>query len=336
MLLARVLRISVARAGTGQYTYLTTERSEPLVFAIVLNFDSLEDSVACIACLRAATYPALRVLVIDNASPDGSGERLRAQLAKDEFVQLSRNTGYAGGNNAGIRFALERGAEYVLIVNPDVRIPPSAIETYVRTAASNPAIGGINSLQVCEDGVTIDEYFRLGVLADAGVNATKADDPAVPLLCEVKRLYGAALFLTRRAVEAVGGFDPLYFAYGEEIDLCRRLRLHGFKLVVTRDDPVNHLRTKEKTDPSRFVVFLRLKSTYLDRLKDPQVRFSVALRYVVTLFWRDLLRRRDGEYPFSHFEVSRGQVVRAGWWTLSHLPSIYSHRKREIAGRAHV
>lgn len=311
-------------------------KSQPLVYALVLNFGSYEDTLECVACLRATSYPALRILVIDNASPDGSGERLRAAMPAAEFLQLHRNTGYAGGNNVGMRLALERGAAHIFIVNPDVRLPPDAIAAYVETAASDATIGGINSLQVTDDKVTIDDYFRRGVLGDSAVRAEYANDATLPPVLEVKRLYGAALFLTRRAIETVGGFDPLYFAYGEEIDLCRRLRLHGFKLVVTRDCPVVHLRTKERTAPSPFVVYLRLKSTYLDRLKDPQVRFAVALRYVVRLFWRDLRQRRSGEYPFSHFKVTLGQILRAGWWTLSHLPAIYQHRMREIAGRAHV
>ena len=311
--------------------------SAPPVWALVLNYGSYEDTLGCVEALRRVEYPQLRILVLDNASPDGSGPRLRQQLGTDEFVQLPVNTGYAGGNNAGMRMAIDGGAQYVFIVNPDARVAPGCIAHFVALCEADHDIGALNSIEVERDGVTIDPFFVVSVMAGAGFNVQRADDPAIPAVFVAPRLFGAAFFLPVRAIEKVGSFDPLYFAYWEEFDLCRRLQLHGFKLVVTREVPVVHLRTNEHRGVSRFVVFLRLKSTYLERLKDPAVRFPVALRYIAHKFWRHLLHGgRATEYPFDLHDIDRATVIKAGWWIVTHLRAISRHRQLEIRGRAHI
>jgi hypothetical protein len=304
---------------------------------LVLNYNSADDTLGCVEALRKVDYPALRILVLDNASPDGSGALLAQRLPAHEFVQLGSNTGYAGGNNTGIRLAIAGGARYVFIVNPDARVAPGCVAHFVALCEADRSIGGMNAIEVERDGVTVDPFFAHSVMADAGLPVRRTDDPTVPPVFVAPRLFGAALFLPVHAIEQAGGFDPLYFAYWEEFDLCRRLRLHGFRLVVTRECPVVHLRTNEHRGVSRFVVFLRLKSTYLERLKDPAVRFSVALRYVAQRFWRHLRHGgRADEYPFSLHPIDRATVVKAGWWTLLHLGAIFRHRQLEIRGRAHV
>lgn len=315
----------------------TTRADAPTVWALVLNYGSYEDTLGCVEALRKVTYPQLRILVLDNASPDGSGPRLRQQLGAGEFVQLPVNTGYAGGNNTGIRMALDGGAQYVFILNPDARVAPECVSHFVDLCEADRKIGAVNSIEVEHDGVTIDPFFARSVMADAGVAAQRADDPTIPSTFMAPRLFGAAFFLPVHAIEKVGGFDPLYFAYWEEFDLCRRLQLHGLKLLVTRETPVVHLRTNEHRGVSPFVVFLRLKSTYLERLKDPAVRFPVALRFLARKFWRHLRHGgRANEYPFNLHDIDRATVIKAGWWVATHLGTIFRHRQLEVWGRAHV
>lgn len=329
---------SAAPAPTGTVTgRAAAERPVPSVWALVLNFNSHDDTLGCVAALRGSDYPGLHILVLDNASPDGGGKLLQAALCDDEFVQLPINTGYAGGNNEGISRALAGGARYVFIVNPDARVAPHCVSRFVASCETDPGIGALNSIEVERDGVTIDPFFARSVMADAGVVALRADDTRIPAAFTAPRLFGAALFLPAHAIERVGGFDPLYFAYWEEFDLCRRLQLHGYKLLVSSAAPVVHLRTNEHRGVSRFVVFLRLKSTYLERLKDPGVHFSVALRFVARKFWRQLLRGgARNEYPFTLHKIDRGLILQSGWWVLRHIVAIRRHRELEIRGRAHV
>lgn len=330
-------RQSLMENGPDVQNGCASTAREPPVWALVLNYGSYEDTLGCIEALRQVDYPGLRILVLDNASPDGSGERLRQRLDAHEFVQLPVNTGYAGGNNTGMRMAIDGGAQYVFIVNPDARVARACVGHFVALCEADRSIGAVNSIEVQHDGVTIDPFFASSVMADAGIAAQRADDPTIPETFDAPRLFGAAFFLPVHAIRKVGGFDPLYFAYWEEFDLCRRLQLHGFRLLVTRQVPVVHLRTNEHRGVSRFVVFLRLKSTYLERLKDPAVRFPVALRYVSRKIWRHLRHGgRANEYPFNLHEIDRATVAKAAWWIVTRLGGIHRHRQMEIRGRAHV
>ena len=119
---------------------------EPLVYLLVLNYGSPEDCVACIAAIRRLNFPRMRLLVIDNASPDNSLERLRPILEADELLVLPENTGYVGGNNEGMRIALENGADYIFIINPDVRISPDSMPSYLAVMEKDPTILALNPI----------------------------------------------------------------------------------------------------------------------------------------------------------------------------------------------
>jgi GT2 family glycosyltransferase len=298
-----------------------------LVYALVLNYMSLEDTIECVETLRRQDHPNVRLLVIDNASPDGSGDALGRRFDAAEFLQLPTNNGYAGGNNAGIRVALEQGADYVFVVNPDIRVGEGAVSRCVELMQQDPTIGAVNPIQLDRSGERLDEKFRVGIFAGHGLA-----EPTVPVTAEgtwdTLTLYGAALMLSRETLGQVGGFDPLFFAYGEEEDLARRIRRKGRRLVVTSAAVVRHLRTKEG-QTSDFVLFLRIKGAYLYTLKDPSAGFHQSLRRVLADMARDLRRRRADQYPFKQFPVTRWHVVRAINWIVRHLPEIYRHRSME-------
>jgi GT2 family glycosyltransferase len=311
--------------------------SNEAVFAIVLNYCSLEDTLGCVSRVRASRGADVRVLVMDNASPDGSGLALARQLPADEFVQLKRNTGYAGGNNAGIRLAIARGARHVLVLNPDVRVGPKAVARYCEILAERPDVGALNSIQVGPDGETIDSGFRSGILTPLGYAGRRLRDNVFPPLFEAPRwLLGAALMLPVSTLERVGGFDPLFFAYGEEIDLCRRIRLHGLTLAITAEEPIVHLRTPRTHPSADRLAFLVLKGHLLYLAKDPAVPVSRALRTVFRQLLAALVGRPPGTYPFSRQTFTGPQIARAIAWFTAHGYQIRTHRLMDRAGRAYL
>ncbi len=92
----------------------------PKVFAVVVCMNEREDVIRCVRSLLETEYPGIRVIVVDNASTDGSVEALRAEYPSMQILRNERNVGYAAGANCGIRVALEQGAEYVLVSNSDI------------------------------------------------------------------------------------------------------------------------------------------------------------------------------------------------------------------------
>src|SRR5712692_7725778 len=99
---------------------MATEKAnlpEPLVYVLLLNWNNWKDTNECLASLRNLDYDGWKVIVLDNGSTDGSVQRIREKHPEVEIMELGENLGFAKGNNAGIRAALERGAEYVWVLN---------------------------------------------------------------------------------------------------------------------------------------------------------------------------------------------------------------------------
>jgi GT2 family glycosyltransferase len=268
-------------------------------------------------------------MVIDNQSPDGSGSKLESVLAPEEFLQLPVNIGYAGGNNEGMRLAMSMGADYIFIVNPDVRLEAGCINTYIESMETDEKIFALNPIQINGEG-EIDKFFGREMFESNGHKI-----PALPLanelVWEVKTLFGAAIFISRAAIEKVGGFDPLYFAYWEEIDLCRRIKYHGGKLVVISSSPVMHLRSYVKRTPDPRRQFLRLKGSYLFILKDFNRSLHGQLKIVVREVRSSIINGSKGEFGWT-----RWQHLLALLWCIANLLKIARHRVVEKSGRSHV
>ena len=135
------------------------------VFIVVLNYKNLADTVACLASLRKITYNRYRIVVVDNDSQDGSYESLKEQETDCCIIQSGENRGYAAGNNIGIRYALEQGADYVCILNNDVEVEPDFLTKLVQYMESEPDVG--------MTGPVVYEYDQREKIQSAGFSICK-------------------------------------------------------------------------------------------------------------------------------------------------------------------
>lgn len=312
----------------------------PLVHVVVLNYNSFDDTIGCVESVRQNKYPGLRLLVVDNNSPDGSGKRLAEFIPSSEFMQLRRNTGYAGGNNAAIRKALDAGTDYILILNPDIRLPGTAIRDYVNALESNPEIAVLSPIQLKCEGGEIDEKFERGILMRHGIFPGELRDCPAGTVRPVSLVFGAVMMIRAETFWTIGGFDPLFFAYGEEEDFCRRVRRRGLEIAITTDSPAVHLRTNERYNVSSRILFLRTKGAYLLSMKDRTYPFHIAAARVFLQVLRDLFSPNRRRYPFSHYPVTWRHVLLSFVWLTIHLPAIFLHRRADGAigpylGNAH-
>jgi hypothetical protein len=199
------------------------------VAAVVLSWNGREDTLAC---LRSLEGEHADVIVVDNASDDGTAEAITGA----EVIRNERNLGYAGGMNVGIRRALERGADAVLLLNNDVEIEPGAIDALVAAAAGTGA--------VCPVVVLADDPARIwyaGARFDPrrGYNGPMLTD-ALESVTETERICGAAVLMPREALEEVGTFNEQLFAYAEDADWSLRARERGLRLLVVPESRVRH------------------------------------------------------------------------------------------------
>ena len=116
--------------------------ADPLVYIIILSWNGKADTVECLRSLELLEYPNHKLLVVDNASSDGTAEAVRKEFPGVELIVNERNLRFAGGNNVGIRWALRHGADYVLIINNDTEVTAEMVSELVRVAESGRSLDG--------------------------------------------------------------------------------------------------------------------------------------------------------------------------------------------------
>jgi hypothetical protein len=225
--------------------WLGGARIEPKDVTIcVLNWKRSEETIDCLESLAQADLRGASVLVIDNGSGDGSPERIRARFPQQEILCLPRNEGYAGGNNAGIRAALQRGAKAVLLLNNDTRVAADFLEPLLWTlnvhgkaAAVSSAIMRMDHPEIL-DVAYLEVYFGHGIVYQRGVNALPGQGFDVRKKVDVA--VGCSVLMTAEAISHIGPLDEAYFAYHEEVDWCQRARAAGFEIYYDPYSRVYH------------------------------------------------------------------------------------------------
>ena len=208
------------------------------VAAVVLSWNGREDTLAC---LRSLLDEEVEAIVVDNASTDGSAEAVAREFPDVELIRNSENLGYAGGMNTGIRRALERGADHVLVLNNDVELEPGAVRALVAEA---DGAGAVCPLITFASDPEIVWYAGAPFDPRRGYNGRHRGfgRPAGQFtdVAETDRACGAAMLIPRAALEQVGLFDEDLFAYAEDTDWSLRARKAGFPVRVVPGARVRH------------------------------------------------------------------------------------------------
>lgn len=201
----------------------------------------LEDSIGKLRTIS----PNQAIIVVDNGSVDKGPDDIQSRWPEIELHRLPTNTGFAGGNNYGVKVALQRGYDAVFLLNVDTIIDEDFIAPCVSILEKQPEVGIV--------GPVVLEAFQDGVIQCAGgrirpmiLNFDSLDKGKKFIrrekLCEVGYVLGAAMLVRRAVFEQVGFFDEDYFpAYVEEADLCYRAKRAGYRSVVFHGCGIRHI-----------------------------------------------------------------------------------------------
>lgn len=230
-------------AGTANY-----RAPPPLVYAVVLTWNNFADTDECLASLAAQDYPNYRMVVVDNGSQDGSLARLKERWApRVRFLEMGTNLGVPAGYNAGLRLALDEGADYALLLNNDIVVAPDLIARLVEAFGRSPRLGAVGPVTVYYDAR--DRIWYAGGIYNQLLGYTRHAhmDKSLSVLghrcgrvSATDYVTGCAIMLSRRALLDVGLLDESYHLYQEDTDWCLRARLNGYICGVVNQPLVAH------------------------------------------------------------------------------------------------
>ncbi len=270
-----------------------TTATPPRVAIIILNWNGLEDTPACLASLNRLDYPAYDIVVVDNGSSDNSVAAIRAAYPQVTLIETGDNLGYVGGNNIGLKWAKAAGVDYALLLNNDTEVTPDFLSLLVETAEADPMIGIV--------GPTIYYFDRPEVIWSAGgIINWKRGNTCMIGLDEVDRgqfgqtpqpvdfVTGCALLIKMPLVEQVGPLDPRFFAYYEEAEWCVRVARAGYKILHVPQAKIWHKISPVTREASPQVHYYMTRNRLLF-LKLSQVGLSPWLNTLLFDYGRTLL-----------------------------------------------
>jgi GT2 family glycosyltransferase len=215
------------------------------VAVVLVNWNGASDTLATLSSLdRVVGAEALRVIVVDNGSSDGSVERLRKARPGLEIVETGENLGFAGGNDVGIRKALEAPeVGWVLLLNTDVDVDPGFLAPLIR-ACDEPDVGAAGPKIFYFDPSdrlwAAGGRLRIRETVAVELGRGKQDGPRFNRARDVTYLTTCCLLVPRDVLERVGALDPAYFINVDDADWCRRALDAGYRLRYAPESRIWH------------------------------------------------------------------------------------------------
>lgn len=259
----------------------------PLVVTVILNTNRRDDTIACLAALEKQTYPNHKIIVLDNASSDGSVQAIRESFPTVEIVALGTNQGYAGNNNVGIALALTQGADWVFILNEDTILAPDCLTRLIDVAGSDPHIGIVGPMVYHHDEPNIIQSAggKMGRFWNAAHLAQNQPDAGhFNVARTVDWISGCAILVRRTVIEEVGALDERFFYYWEEVEWCLRTRKRGWRIVHVPQAKLWHKGVQRNYQPKPSVTYYSVRNRFL-MLRKHRAGLSI---WIVT--WAQMLR----------------------------------------------
>lgn len=223
--------------------------SRPKVLTVIVSYNFMPWIDRCLSSLKDSSFPT-DVFVIDNGSSDDTINHLNVHYQWVKTHYSSCNLGFGQANNLGFLYALENNYDYVFLLNQDAWVEKESVKTLVDFANQADNFGIFSPLHLKGDYTGLDVMFSNYVSSVIGKD-TPINYPSLEIsgLQRVGFVNAAAWFIPKRVLQDVGGFDPLFFHYGEDRDFFNRVVFHGWDVGVVFDTSICHDRqaiTKEK------------------------------------------------------------------------------------------
>jgi GT2 family glycosyltransferase len=282
----------------------------PLVSVVILNWNGKNFLNSCVKSVLETDYPTdlLEVIVVDNGSTDGSAKSLKKMFPQVKLVENERNLGFCVGNNMGVKHA---SGNLLVLLNNDTIVNKNWVNEILKSA-KDPKIG-IVGCRLYFPGTRIIQsigYRMIFIGYWESIGAGKENSDEFTKVGDVDFVCGAAMAVKKKVIETIGLFDPEFYAYAEDLDLCYRARKAGYR-VVTSGAIVYHYGSVswDHFPIKKAYLFCRNHLYFILKHYSPKV----LLRYVF-------------EYPIRSFKVDLCRFIRGK--TVLQIVTISNRKKR--------
>jgi GT2 family glycosyltransferase len=280
--------------------------SEPLIISVILNTNRRQDTLECLDSLTRSTYDNHQVIVLDNASSDGSVEAIRRVFPEVQVIELTQNLGYAGNNNVGIEAAIKQGADWVFVLNEDTILAPNCLTNLVAVGESDEQIGIVGPMVYHRDEPDVIQSAG-GLLGpdwqSTHIAKNEVDRGQFTAPHPVEWISGCGIMVKRPVIEQVGLIDERYFYYWEETEWCLRAGRSGWRVMHVPDAKLWHKGVQRDYRPNPSVTYYATRNRLLTLTKHHaplKVWFSAWGQILRTLTswtlkpkWRSMYRHRN-------------------------------------------
>lgn len=183
-----------------------------------------------------------RILIVDNNSNDGTVSYIKKKYSFVHLIEQSKNLGFGAANNIGISYALNKCAEYVFLLNQDAYLEKEIISSLIKIHKENKDFGVLSPIHLNGAGTGIDTNFSNYININKQLWFDALKNKFTKDVYEVPFVNAAAWLVSKETLETIGGFDPLFFHYGEDNNFCQRSQFHKIKVGVVPNVYIYHDR----------------------------------------------------------------------------------------------
>jgi len=208
---------------------------KPVVTVLIVNWNGRDITLDCLASLQHVTYPAMRILLVDNGSHDDTLHAVHARYPGVSILALGENKRFAGGNNRGMQVALDEGSDFVLLLNNDTTVAPDFLTHLVDRFAATEKCGMVAPkiyYHTSPDTIWFaggDVSFWTGTMSHRGIR--ELDRGQFDTAREIGYATGCCILVSAEVIRRVGVLDHRYFIYGEDADWSIRVQAAGYKVI---------------------------------------------------------------------------------------------------------
>jgi GT2 family glycosyltransferase len=317
------VNIQVVNSSDEKILNSTIVRNAPSVTVIILNYNCQTFLANCIESLLLTNYSNLKIVLVDNNSEDRSLELVKQQFGeKIQILSLDKNYGFSKGNNFG---AANKNSDYLVFLNPDTKVHPNWLHYLISTMERDSKIGIAQPKLLQMNGKLIDSTGGFidsqGLVWNRGHN--EKDLGQYDKSSNIFYAKGAALIIRNDLWLKLKGFDPLFFVYYEETDLCWRAWENGYKVAYVPNAVVYHASSGVLKKVPEFVKYNEAKGRLLVLLKHYS-KNEIVKNCVILIIFHSLNTLRQ----FTKGNMRSGLAILSGTlWCLTNLRKILESRQ---------